>query len=91
MDLGAFARDLPTFGIALIWLLIYGASVVMAAVWRRWWVLLPYLVALAPVFSRVPFDQPTELALWVVTFAAITWVLVWTTRKQVKQEENRAI
>ena len=91
MDLGAVARDLPTFGIVLGWLVVYGACVVIAAVWRRWWVIPPYLVALAPMVGRVPLDQPIELALWVLTFSAITWVLIWSTRKQVKRSEKGAI
>lgn len=77
--------------IGLGWLVLYGVSVVMAAVRDpsqkkvHWKLVLPYMVGIVPAFSLMFFWENHGLldtALFVLTSLILTWILIFAVRKQ---------
>lgn len=79
------------------WLAVYGVSVVMAvaqyevtsaqssAAKKALVKSLPYLVSIAPIMYRgLEKKEYLDTGLSVITLFAVTWVIVWSTRKQWK-------
>lgn len=78
------------------WLLAYGAAVVVAAAQeklaatrtKRWLLtLVAYAVGVVPAFFWGRSD-PVDTALFACTFVALTWLIIFTVKKQQGADAN---
>lgn len=91
------------FLIAIIWLILYGGALIKAAeihglsveqkhsIKRMFWKLLPYMLSVLPTIFRkgmeIEFNLVGQLP-WFVFYLTLTWVLVYSIRKQYEQTAN---